>query len=352
MSDQRTRDRSSTLFFYGSVLLLAYLLYLLCAPFLRPLVWAAILAVYFYPLYRRLETRLGKNAAAGVSTAGVALIIVVPAVLIVIAFVQQGTQAARNIDLSPGSEGIMRLHRAWEWLQRQRFGNNLGSFEDMVAQAGAWLTNLVTHSAGGLLQDAASMIMDLIVILFSLFFFFRDGDSIRNWVWKASPFEASFSSLQITETGGVIRASISAGIIVASIQGLLGGLTFALLGLGAPIFWGVMMGFFALLPLGSGVVWVPAAAWLLLTGHIGYGIALIAVGAGVIGLVDNLLRPILLSGRTEMNGLLVFVSLLGGIAAFGLLGLVLGPVIMAISTNFMNAYIAETDQSHRRTIAP
>src|SRR5204862_8093554 len=93
-----------------------------------------------------------------------------------------------------------------------------------------------------------------------------------------------------------------------------------------------------LLPLGAGVVWLPVAIWLLMTGEIGRGIALIAIGFGVIGLVDNFLRPILLSGRTQMNGLLVFISLLGGIAAFGLLGLVLGRVIMAISMSFLNAY--------------
>src|SRR5205823_6490405 len=124
---------------------------------------------------------------------------------------------------------------------------------------------------------------------------------------------------------------------VAITQGVLGGIAFAVLGLSAPIFWGVMMVFFALLPLGAGVVWLPVGIWLLLTGKIAHGIALIAIGFGGIGLVDNFLRPILLSGRTQMNGLLVFISLLGGIAAFGLLGIVLGPVIMAVTTSFVNA---------------
>jgi predicted PurR-regulated permease PerM len=129
--------------------------------------------------------------------------------------------------------------------------------------------------------------------------------------------------------------------MVALAQGAAGGLAFALLGLGAPIFWGVIMAFFALLPLGSGVVWVPVAVWLLMTGQVGRGIALMVIGAGVIGLIDNVLRPILLSGRTEMNGLLVFISLLGGLAAFGLLGLVLGPIIMAFTISFVDAYATE-----------
>jgi predicted PurR-regulated permease PerM len=160
-------------------------------------------------------------------------------------------------------------------------------------------------------------------------------------VRRVLPFDTSFSDRQIEKTTDLIRASITATFLVAIIQGALGGITFAILGLGAPIFWSVMMTFFALLPLGAGVIWLPFAGWLILTGHVGRGITLIAIGTGVIGLVDNFFRPIFLSGKTQMNGLLVFISLLGGIAAFGLLGLVLGPVIMAAATSWVNAYATE-----------
>jgi predicted PurR-regulated permease PerM len=134
---------------------------------------------------------------------------------------------------------------------------------------------------------------------------------------------------------------------VALVQGAIGGISFAVLGLGAPVFWGVTMAFFSLLPLGAWIVWLPVAVWLLLTGEIGRGIALVAVGAGGISLIDNFLRPMLLAGRTQMNGLLVFISLLGGIATFGLLGLVLGPVIMATAISFVDAYATE-----RREVPP
>jgi predicted PurR-regulated permease PerM len=155
------------------------------------------------------------------------------------------------------------------------------------------------------------------------------------------PFDASFREGRIRETAELIRASISSGVIVALVQGAIGGLTFAILGLGAPVFWGVIMAFFSLLPLGAWIVWTPVAIWLLVTGETGRGIALAIIGAGGISLIDNFLRPILLSGRTQMNGLLVFISLLGGIAAFGLLGLVLGPVIMATAISFVDAYATE-----------
>jgi predicted PurR-regulated permease PerM len=125
------------------------------------------------------------------------------------------------------------------------------------------------------------------------------------------------------------------------VQGAVGGLTFAMLGLGAPVFWAVTMAFFSLLPLGAWIVWMPVAIWLILTGETGRGIGLLAIGAGGISLIDNFLRPILLAGRSQMNGLLVFISLLGGMAAFGLIGLILGPVIMATAISFVEAYATE-----------
>src|SRR3981081_2246358 len=134
----------------------------------------------------------------------------------------------------------------------------------------------------------------------------------------------------------MIRATIISGLAVSLVQGAIGGISFAVLGIGAPIFWGVMMAFFALLPLGAWVIWGPVAVWLLLTGQIARGLTLIAVGGGVVGLIDNMLSPSLVIGRTEMNGLLIFISLLGGLAAFGLLGLVLGPIIMATTVSFVD----------------
>ena len=135
-------------------------------------------------------------------------------------------------------------------------------------------------------------------MLFALFFFFRDGDEIMSRLRRVLPFDPSFREGRIRETADLIRASISSGLIVALVQGTIGGITFALLGLGAPIFWGVTMAFFSLLPLGAWIVWFPVALWLLLTGEIARGVALATIGAGGISMIDNFLRPMLLAGRT------------------------------------------------------
>ena len=342
MPEQLARERSTTLLFYGSVLLLAYLLYELFEPFLSPLAWAAIFAAFFHKHHSRLERRFGRSAAASISTAGVALIIVVPFVLLVMAFVQEATQTLGSMDLAAGSsKGLARVQRAWLWVQHQRFGRDIPNLEDALRQGTSRIAQIVAQGAGIFLRNIVVMIVNVIIMLFALFFFFRDGDAIMERLRRVLPFDPSFREGRIRETAELIRASISSGLVVALVQGTVGGVTFAILGLGAPVFWGVIMAFFSLLPLGAWIVWTPVAAWLLLTGETGRGIALLVIGAAGISLIDNFLRPILLSGRTEMNGLLVFISLLGGISAFGLLGLVLGPVIMATAISFVDAYATE-----------
>ena len=342
MTDQLARQRSTTLLFYGCVLLLGYLLYQLFEPFLRPLAWAAIFAAFFHARHKGVERRVGKTAAASLSTFLVAVIIVVPSVLVVMAFVEEARQTLGSIDLAAGgSRGLDRIQRAWSWLQRQRFGRDIPKLDVVLKMGAARIAGVVTEGAGVLARSIAVLVVNVIIMLFALFFFFRDGDAIMSRLRRVLPFDPSFREGRIRETAELIKASISSGIIVALVQGAVGGLTFAMLGLGAPVFWGVTMAFFSLLPLGAWIVWLPVAVWLLLTGEIGRGIALLAIGAGGISLIDNFLRPMLLAGRSQMNGLLVFISLLGGMAAFGLIGLILGPVIMATAISFVDAYATE-----------
>ncbi len=342
MPDQLARQRSTTLLFYGCVILLGYLLYQLFEPFLRPLAWAAIFGAFFHARHKRLEGRFGRTLAASMSTGAVTLIIVVPFVLIVMAFVEEAMQTLGSIDLAAGgSRGLERVQRGWSWLQRQRFGRDIPNLDVLLKMGASRIAGLVTEGAGQLARSIAVLFVNVIIMLFALFFFFRDGDAIMSRLRRVLPFDPSFREGRIRETAELIKASISSGIIVALTQGAVGGITFALLGLGAPVFWGVTMAFFSLLPLGAWIVWLPVAVWLLLTGEVSRGIALLVIGAGGISLIDNFLRPMLLAGRTQMNGLLVFISLLGGIAAFGLLGLVLGPVIMATAISFVDAYATE-----------
>ena len=137
----------------------------------------------------------------------------------------------------------------------------------------------------------------------------------------------------------LIQTSVTSSFVIAAVQGLLGGITFALVGISGAIFWGVTMAFLALIPLlGTGIVIAPAAAWLLLTGQVTQGIILAVVGFGVIGMVDNVLRPFLVAGRTQMSALVLFISVMGGISVFGMLGLVMGPIVVATAKSLLDVY--------------
>src|SRR6185295_17659194 len=250
MSTGLARQRISTLLFYSTVLLLAYLLYLLFSPFLTPLAWAAILAALFHSPFRRLEARWGSAWAAGFSTAAVTIVIVVPMVLVTMAFIQEATLAVGRTDLSVQSEGFERLQRIWVRVQASRIGANLGNLPDLIQQGTAWFAGFVAGQAGAILRNLVIIIVDLIVMLFALFFFFRDGDAIMAVLRRALPFEAEQSERMIAQAGDLIQASVIAGFVVAALQGTLGGITFAALGLSAPVFWGVVMAFFSLLPIG------------------------------------------------------------------------------------------------------
>ena len=190
----------------------------------------------------------------------------------------------------------------------------------------------------------------LFVMLFSLFFLLRDGDKIGRQLRELLPLPERERERLVVETRDLVIASVGAGLLVAAVQGAIGGLAFWAVGIGAPVVWGVVMAMCALIPLvGAALVWVPAALWLLLSGEITRGIILAIVGVLFISMADNILRPLLLAGRTSASGLVVFLGLLGGAAAFGFIGLVVGPIILVTAGNLIRVFtrpeLVETAQA-------
>ena len=175
-------------------------------------------------------------------------------------------------------------------------------------------------------------------MLFALFFLLRDADRMAELVRTLLPFPEDQRDQLIKEAHDLVIASVGAGLTVSAVQGVIGGIAFWALGAGAPAAWGVAVAICSLIPaVGASIVWAPVALWWLLSGDIVRGVALIVVGAGVIGLVDNVLRPVLLSGRTSVSGLIVFIGLLGGVGAFGFVGLVIGPIVLVIAGSLLHA---------------
>ena len=337
------RERIAQIIYYGAVLLVGYLSFLIFEPFLVPLGWAAVLAVCVYPLHKRLTPRVGPSRAALLSTLLVLVLIVVPIWLLVQVLVSEVGQAVTTLQSSASSPPTPPewLLRTWRWVQDhvpmlapERLSASISAAAQRVGAA-------VAAGSGKLIGGVALLIVDLFISLFALFFFLRDAPSIVRMMRVFLPFDDSQRDHILQQIGDLIYASVIAGLAVAAVQGCLGGLTFWLLGLEAPVVWGTVMAFFALLPvLGAWVVWLPVALYLALTGAITKALVLAAIGAGLVGMADNVLRPVLLSGRSSMNGLVTFVALLGGVAAFGFIGLVFGPVVVAVGTALLDAYLA------------
>lgn len=343
-------DRLTTVVFYAVVFLLAYLVFRIFEPFLVPLGWAAVLVVFFYPLQARLERRFGKSRAAFLSTAAVALILILPGLALLSTFVREGVDASRGIEQAIVDGQIPSITRFWTWVtQHAPTSEGGGATADLPTLVRQWTTRAAEFLAarvGTVLRNVVGVLFQLFVTIFAMFYVFRDADAIVRAMRGLIPLEEEHREKMLTEARDLIFASVTTSLIIAAVQGSLGGIAFALVRLPNPFFWGVCMAFFSLVPvIGSGLIFVPAAIWLVFTGHWGKALILVAICAGVSTIVDSLLRPILLSGRAQLSGLMVFISVLGGVEVFGVLGLVLGPIVLATAAGLLDVYLKEREEA-------
>jgi len=340
-----TSDQLTTVLSYGALLLLGYLVYAISEPFLVPLAWSAVLAIFFYPLHEKVLKKLKPNRAAMVSTLGVTFLLIVPALVVLFYTTKQAIDAGAKAEIVLQSPDRAVPARTLEWLKNLLPESMQGAdLSDPVRRGAEQVAGFLAAKVGALVKNVFAFFLDLFVLLFALFFMFRDGEEVVRAARHLLPFDQSIQEDMIRESRELIFASVAVGLLVAAIQGALGGLAFTLAGIGTAIFWGVLMGFFSIIPVvGSALIWVPAALWLAFTGHVGKGLLVAAICGVVAGIADNIVRPLLLRNRTHLNELLLFVSVLGGIEVFGLLGLVAGPTIVAAAMGVFRVYVQHRD---------
>jgi len=343
----RSRERFAQLLFYLLILLIGYLTYLVIRPFLAPLAWAIVFAVMFSRVHVELSPRIGRSRSALAATLLAAVLIVAPAVVLVSVVAREAPQV---IDyLQQVSETAPRqIDRLWD-VVRRRSPMPLPNDPAFVVREGVQrILTFLAPRAGAAVADLFATLGSLFVMLFAMFFLLRDGHTLARQVRDLLPLPEAVRDRLMTDTRDLIVASVGAGLVVAVTQGTIGGITFWLLGIRAAVIWGVVMAVCSLIPLvGSTLVWVPTALWLLLSGEIVRGVILILVGVFAIGLADNILRPILLAGRTTASGLVVFLGLLGGAAAFGFIGLVLGPIVLVTAGSLLRVFSSHESFSRR-----
>ncbi|WP_267681980.1 AI-2E family transporter [Nannocystis sp. SCPEA4] len=332
-----TREKTRWIVLLATVVGALYLCWLMLAPFVDVLLWAAVLALAFEPIYRRLLARTRRpNFSAVVSCLLVVLTFGLPMALVVwmtsreIGPAIAGLQLALAALMDPDSP---TTGPAIRWL------NERMDVLHIRAEATEYLNTAGRELAARVLavmQNTAAAVVGSLLALFVMFYLFRDGLTIRDALANAIPLRNAPTRALLLRVREVVAASIYGGVVIAVIQGILGGLAFWVLGVPSALLWGLVMIFMSLI--GAFLVWVPAAIYLAVQGAWIKALVLTVWGTFVIGLIDNFLRPRLVGKRTELHELLIFFAILGGLHLFGFLGIVLGPVVLAVALSLFEAF--------------
>lgn len=326
-----------------------YLCWLMLQPFIEVLLWAVVLVIVFYPVHRRIEAKTGRPGwSALASCLLVILVILAPLTLLTFAVVREITSLAQGMQgnlaslLDPNSPTAGPLLR---WVGQYVDLDLIGS-QQFLAERLKGISTTIANRTLGFVGGALGLIIQIFFVIFTMFYLFRDGDLLLDAFRDVMPLEEDKSVQIFKRTREVIGASVYGVLVIAAIQGAIGGLAFWVLGLPSPLLWGVVMILLSMIPLaGAFIVWVPAAIILAVSGEWGKALILALVGAFVIGTIDNLLRPKLVGEKTKLHELLIFFSVLGGLQVFGILGLVLGPVIVAITIALLDILRHASDRS-------
>jgi len=333
-------------FALGAIALLGLLLYRIVEPFLQPIAWATIFALLLRPAQLR-TTRLlrgSPNLAALLLTLAVLVLFIGPLTVLAVAFVSQAQELTEQL---AGLAQKLRRHDMTEIMSSPTL-RDLFSWIDVqlsisTAQIQDWalvgvkklLENLATLG-GTAFFGAIGTVLSFTVMMFILFFLLRDGGAIVRSAACFVPLSDERKQQLSIRMELVTRAVVLGSVLTAVIQGALLGIGFAIAGLPAPVVFGVVGAILSVVPFGgTALVWVPAAAFLLFTGDIGHGLFLSAWGLLLVSTVDNFLRPLFISGQSEVPTLAVFIGVLGGLVAFGLIGLFLGPVVIALALTLL-----------------
>ncbi len=349
------RNRYTLIFLIVASVVTLWLCYLMAKPFLTAIFFAVVMAIVFYPVHARIWSRIrGPNLAALVSTLLVLAMVVGP----VIGFgtVIKGEIAQVYAYLSERSaEG--GGFGPWINEELQKPLDSLAHHIDLpgldirselrnrLGQLSAW----IVRAAPDIAKNLGSILVDAAISFFTLFFLFREGRRVRLTIATLLPLDEERVERLFSSINDTIFANVYGVIAVAAVQGVLTGAAFAILGLGSPVLWGIVTAGCSLLPIvGTALVWVPAAVVLGASGHWAKGVIMLIWGSSVAATADHILRPYIVGGRVKMNALFVFFSLLGGIHAFGILGIFVGPLVLSITVAVLDMLRQETRELQAR----
>jgi predicted PurR-regulated permease PerM len=345
-----TQRQMFALGFFIVLLVLLYQIAIVFRPFLLPVLWAVILAHIAFPVHRRLSKRLGhrKGLSAAILTVAIIGLVVVPLVIFIIQLIEEAGIAYMTTKSWIDGGGLKTAPAQLSQLPViggyvQPFLGRLilaqGDLEASLLKNIQALSGFFVEQLTGLATNVFLLVMNFLVMLFTLFFFFKDGDRLYRNLYEVVPLDEVHKQKIFTRLDVTLRAVVKGVIITAMVQGLLAGAAYGVLGVPFPV---VLMAITALLaPLpfgGTAIIWLPVAAYLYWVGPVWKAIAMLIWGAGVITMVDNFLRPLLIGKDAQLPVLFLFFSIIGGLAAYGMIGLFLGPILLAILMTAIQIY--------------
>lgn len=308
-------------------------------PFIGAVFWAIVLAILFHPLNRRLRQRMPDrpNQATFLTLLLCLLIVILPLIGIGLSLVKETTSiytriSSGQLDFGGYFQQIIAALPNWmlDLLNRMHLAS-VDEIQQKLSTVAAEAAKVVAGKAVDLGQNTLGFVVSFCIMLYLLYFLLRDGNQLIARIRQALPLETGHKRALAQKFTAVIRATVKGNLVVAAAQGMLGGLIFWLMGIQGPVLWGVLMAFLSLLPaVGASLIWGPVSIYFLATGEVTKGVVLAAYGVLVIGLVDNVLRPVLVGKDTKLPDYIVLISTLGGMSLFGLTGFVIGPAIAAL----------------------
>jgi predicted PurR-regulated permease PerM len=330
-----------------------YLFYRLLNPFLEPILWAIFLTLVLFPSYKKFQHLLRKKGfvPAILMTLLVMIVIALPFSLLLLSLANEAVGVYHSV------ENLINTGQLQAYLEKMKEIPILGSILPKIDQALGLsqmdplalilknlrqISTLLLNQSSVILRSLSSFLFSFFLALLSLYYLFKDGEHFYGKLKNLLPIPARERDLLLNRFQEMVSATIYGGLLIALVQGLLGGLSFWVLGLSSPVLWGTAMALFSFIPLGgTALIWVPAAIFLLMTGEITQGIILLAIGVFVISSVDNFLRPLLVGAKTNIHPLLLFFAVIGGIQAFGMIGIIAGPLIVTLCLTLVEIYAGD-----------
>jgi predicted PurR-regulated permease PerM len=324
-----------------------FLFYKLLAPFFVPLMWATVFAILFNSVYRRTLARVKKPGLASLLVCLMILILIIgPMTFLSIALFEQAASAVQHINEMRASGEIDRV-----WSQAAPWWNEivdrLSPYVDLrmldlrsvFEGAVNWLGGFFVDQGTWLIGNITKAVFYFLLMLFTLYYFFKEGSQIIERIRRIMPLDPARTDSMFSELRGVINATMISGVVIALIQGFLGGLIFWIVGIKSALFWGAVMALLSIIPLlGAFIIYLPAGIILMISGEPTKGLIIILFGSVVVSQVDNFLRPYMVAGGTRMHPLMLFLSMTGGIALFGLVGIIVGPLIAAAFVTILEVF--------------